>query len=75
MWIVSQNRKHVINVTNVWLNSEKEGKCSIGAGYGSTADEELWNDIGKYKVDRANEIFEEIISCLGSVSKYEMPRE
>ncbi|CEQ01589.1 Uncharacterised protein [[Clostridium] sordellii] len=49
MWIISQDRKHVLRATNFWLNSVKGGICSIGAGYGFGNEDEFWNNIGSIK--------------------------
>lgn len=76
MWVVSQNRKSVYKITNAWINdANKNGDYSIGVGYGFGSEEEFSDIVGRYKEERANEVFEDLLNNICNVEKFEMPKE
>jgi len=60
LWIITQDRQHLLSVNHIWLGTEQEGQMSIvsvdSGGYDIT--------LGTYSVTRAsfvlNTIFEEM---------------
>lgn len=76
MIVISQNRRSVSKVKDIWIGSEdKEGKCSINATVGYGAEEEFWREVGKYPASRAYQVFEGIIQSVGLKPKIFLPKE
>lgn len=75
MWIISQDRKIVSKAIQFFKTDSKDGTSTINVVYGTGNDEDFWLQVGKYKTDRANKIFEHMINNLCNVEKYELPKE
>ena len=75
MWIISQDRKIVSKAIQFYKSDLKDGTSTINVVYSTGNDEDFWIQVGKYKTDRAIEIFEDMINIVGNEDKYKLPEK